>query len=71
MYVYPRIRDLREDHDLTQQAVALALGTQRRQYCRWENGEYEIPSHIIVQLAKLYDTTTDYLLDGGHPTKAP
>jgi len=68
MYVYPNIKDYREVNRLNQQQVAEILGTTQKQYSRWERGEYEIPCHVVVQLAKLYKTTTDELLKGGHPT---
>lgn len=68
MYIYPRIRDLREDHDLSQQEIAEILNTRQTQYSRWERGAYEIPCHVVVELAKLFHTTTDELLKGGHPT---
>lgn len=59
---YPRIRDLREDADLTQVQVANYLHMQRSVYRRYELGERELPSCAAVALAKLYGTSTDYLL---------
>lgn len=61
-YEYPRIRDLREDRDMTQEDVANLLGVYTTTYQRWERGETEIPCHIVVELSKYYKTTTDYLL---------
>lgn len=62
MYEYPRIRDLREDHDLTQANVAKLLDVGLTTYRRWEVGEREIPVHIIIKLCKLYKVTSDYLI---------
>ena len=59
---YPRLRDLREDHDLTQQQVADHLGMKQPQYSRYERGLRDIPTDVLIRLAKLYDTTTDYIL---------
>lgn len=59
---YPRIRDLREDHDLSQQEVANYLQMKQPQYSRYERGLRDIPTDILIQLAKLYQTSTDYLL---------
>ncbi len=59
---YRRIRDLREDNDLTQQKVAEYLGMKQAQYSRYERGVRDIPTDILIKLAKLYGTTTDYIL---------
>ena len=59
---YPRIRDLREDHDLSQLQVANYLGMKQPQYSRYERGMRDIPTVILIQLAKLYQTSTDYIL---------
>jgi len=59
---YPRLKDLREDHDLSQQAVADYLGMKQPQYSRYERGLRDIPSDVLIKLAKLYNTTTDYIL---------
>lgn len=59
---YPRLKDLREDHDLSQQKVSEYLGMKQPQYSRYENGLRDIPTDILIKLAKLYNTTTDYLL---------
>lgn len=58
---YPRLRDLREDHDLTQKEVAAALGIDQRVYSTYETGRREIPAHHAVALADFYKTSTDYL----------
>lgn len=62
MYIYPRVRDLREDADLSQAQVAAMLGKQTTTYRRWESGETEIPVHIIKELCKIYDVSADYIL---------
>ena len=59
---FRRIRELREDHDLTQAAAAERLHLQRSVYRRYETGEREIPAWALLALAELYRTSTDYLL---------
>lgn len=61
MYEYPRIRHLREDNDLKQIDVAVMLNTTQKQYSRWERGEYEIPLHHAITLAKYYNVSLDYI----------
>ncbi len=63
MAVYKRLRELREDSDLTQQQVANFLNMKQPQYNRYERGFRDIPSDILIALADLYDTTTDYILE--------
>ena len=62
MYVYPRIRDLREDNDKTQAEIAEMLGQHITTYRRWESGETEIPTHILQELCKYYQVSVDYVL---------
>ena len=59
---YPRIRDLREDHDLTQQKVADYLNMKQSQYSRYERGVRDIPTDVLIALSNLYKTSTDYIL---------
>ncbi len=59
---YPRLRDLREDNDLTQAQVAAYLGMKQPQYSRYERGLRDVPTDVLIRLAKLYHTTVDYLL---------
>lgn len=59
---YPRLRDLREDFDLTQQFVSDYLGMKQSQYSRYERGLRDIPTDILIRLALLYNTSTDYIL---------
>ncbi len=63
MGYYKRIRDLREDSDLTQQQVAEYLKMKQPQYNRYEKGYRDIPSDILIALANFYNTTTDYILE--------
>ena len=57
-----RIRDFREDNDMTQQQVAEYLGMKQSQYSRYERGYRDIPTDVLIKLAELYKTSTDYLL---------
>jgi len=59
---YRRIRDLREDRDLTQQQVGDAINVPQRTYAYYESGQRTIPPHVLVRLADFYDTSVDYLL---------
>ena len=60
--MYRRIRDLREDHDLTQKQVAQILGMSQTGYSKYETGENDIPTAVLIKLADLYKTSIDYLL---------
>ena len=60
--VYQRIRDLREDSDMNQTKVAEYLGMSQTGYSKYETGENDIPTQILIKLAELYDTSIDYLL---------
>ncbi len=62
MYMYPRIKDLREDRDLTQQQIAERLGQHLTTYRRWESGEIEVHTHIIIELCAFYNVSADYIL---------
>lgn len=62
MYIYQRIRDVREDKDISQNTIAEMLGEHYTTYRRWETGETEIPCHIVIKLAQFYKVSTDYLL---------
>ncbi len=59
---YPRIRDLREDHDLKQSAIAARLNISQTCYSKYEIGTSQIPTTILIKLANLYDVSIDYLL---------
>lgn len=57
-----RIRDLREDHDLTQQQVADAIGITQRKYSYLETETQPLTDELLVRLADLYQVSIDYLL---------
>lgn len=59
---FKRIRDLREDHDLTQQQIADKLCCQREVYRRYETGIREIPVSYVIELARMYEVSVDYIL---------
>ena len=59
---YPRLKDLREDNDMVQKEVAAILGIDQRVYSNYEIGKREIPTRHVITLAKLYNTTADYIL---------
>ena len=61
MYYYKRIRDLREDSDMTQKEVAAELGITIQQYSLYERGDREIPFHHVITLAKFYNVSLDYI----------
>lgn len=57
-----RLRDLREDHDKTQQDIAEVLGTSQTMYARYERGANELPLRHLLKLAEYYGVSADYLL---------
>lgn len=60
--MYTRIRDLREDRDMSQTELAKQLGMSQTGYSKYETGENDIPTAILIQLAQLHNTSVDYLL---------
>lgn len=60
--MYKRLRDLREDKDLTQKEIAMVLGMSQTGYSKYETGENDIPTQVLIKLADFYKTTTDYIL---------
>lgn len=62
MQRYQRIRDLREDHDLTQAQVGKAINVPQRTYAYYESGERMIPPHVLCSLADFYHVSVDYIL---------
>ena len=60
--MYPRIRDLREDSNLNQTELAKQLGMSQTGYSKYETGENDIPTPILIALARLHKTSIDYLL---------
>lgn len=57
-----RIRDLREDNDLTQEQIAAYLHIKQNTYSQYETGKRQIPLNCLIALAKLYKTSVDYIL---------
>ena len=62
MFTYPRVRDLREDHDKTQKQIADILNMQLTVYQRYERGERELPLWAAIRLADFYNVSLDYLV---------
>lgn len=61
MYIYQRLKDMREDSDKKQDEIALILNISRQQYQLYESGKREMPMHHFVTLAKYYNVSLDYL----------
>lgn len=57
-----RIRDIREDHDLSQKEIASVIGMSQTGYSKYETGENDIPTAVLISLADYYHTSVDYLL---------
>ncbi|MCL2773601.1 MAG: helix-turn-helix domain-containing protein [Oscillospiraceae bacterium] len=68
---YQRLRDLREDADLTQEQVAKVLYMLRSVYQRYESGKREIPFNIAIMLAKFYNVSLDYIAGFTNIKKPP
>lgn len=60
--MYPRLRDLREDNDLSQKELAKIIGMSQTGYSKYETGENDIPTGILIALARYYNVSIDYLL---------
>lgn len=60
--MYRRLRDLREDEDMNQTQLAKILGMSQTGYSKYETGENDIPTAILIKLARFYNTSVDYLL---------
>ncbi len=67
---FPRLRDLREDKDMKQIEIAEMLGIQQTVYSRYERGFQNIPIEFLIELAKFYNTSTDYILGLTNEKKA-
>jgi len=63
MMLYSRIRNLREDKDLTQAQMGQILSCSQRVYSNYERGDIDIPTAILIKLADFHDVSVDYLLD--------
>ena len=61
MYIYQRLKDIREDSDKKQEDIALVLNITRQQYQLYESGKREMPMHLFLVLAKYYNVSLDYL----------
>lgn len=61
--MYPRIRELREERDWTQKDVALKLSCSQQAYSYYETGKREPPINILKQLAEIFETTIDYIVE--------
>ncbi len=61
--MYRRIRDLREDKDMTQKEMASILGMSQTGYSKYETGENDVPTNILIQLSDFHKVSIDYLLD--------
>ena len=61
MYVYQRLKDMREDSDKKQEDIAVVLNITRQQYQLYESGKREMPMHHFMTLAKYYNVSLDYL----------
>ena len=60
---YPRIRNLREDKDLTQSEMGKILSCSQRVYSNYERGDIDVPTTILIKLADFHDVSVDYLLE--------
>lgn len=60
--MYPRLRDLREDNDLSQKELAKIIGMSQTGYSKYETGENDIPTIILIKLSRFYGVSIDYLL---------
>ena len=68
--MYTRLRSLREDRDLNQTQVAKMLGMSQTGYSKYETGENDIPTAVLIKLARFYNTSIDYLLgETDNPTR--
>ena len=61
MAYYPRLKDLREDNDLTQKQLVKILNMHKTTYTNYEQGLREIPFELVIKLAKLYNVSIDYI----------
>lgn len=61
--MYKRLKELREDHDLTQSQISKYLNMSQTGYSKYETGENDVPTKILIELAKFYKTSVDYILE--------
>ncbi len=70
--MYRRIRDLREDRDLNQTKVAKMLEMSQTGYSKYETGENDVPTEVLIKLARFYNTSIDYILgETDNPKRYP
>lgn len=65
-----RLKDIREDKDITQKQIAEILSIKQNTYSQYENGQRQLPIEILIKLSLIFDTSTDYILeltDEAHP----
>jgi len=62
MPLYPRIRNLREDKDMTQAQMGLILSCSQRVYSNYERGDIDIPTRTLIRIAEFHNVSVDYLL---------
>ena len=60
--IYKRIRDLREDKDITQTEISKILNCSQQVYSNYELGQRDIPTYILIELSKFYNVSVDYIL---------
>ncbi len=65
-----RLRDLREDHDMTQKELAALLHISQNTYSQYENGVRQLPIDVLISLSRIYNVSTDYILElTGNPNR--
>ena len=57
-----RLKDIREDHDITQKTLSEYLNIRQNTYSQYETGQRQMPIEILIELAVYFDTSTDYIL---------
>ena len=67
--MYKRLKELREDHDLTQAQISKYLNMSQTGYSKYETGENDVPTKILIEPAKFYKTSVDYILELTNETK--
>ena len=67
--MYKRLKELREDHDLTQSQISKYLNMSQTGYSKYETVENDVPTKILIELAKFYKTSVDYILELTNETK--
>ena len=60
--MYPRLRDLREDRDMSQTEMAKILNMSQTGYSKYETGANDVPTQVLIELANYHNTSVDYLL---------